>query len=85
MIILQADHGSSDFNETTHGHLERLLFPEYITRVILAYHAGYWVFHLVHYLFGIKFSQLKDTSCYSEYPYAYHFDTVPNQCQPTPN
>lgn len=86
IIIIQGDHGPSHFNESTRmGILNAYYFPD----AQPALHPNITPVNsfrvLFNTYFGTEFSLLKDMSYYSEYPYAYHFEAVPNQCQSKPN
>lgn len=86
IIIIQGDHGPSHFDEHTRmGILNAYYFPG-AQRALYSNITPVNSFRtLFNTYFGTKFSLLKDTSYYSEYPYAYRFDVVPNQCQSTSN
>jgi hypothetical protein len=86
IIILQGDHGPSHSDEATRmGILNAYYFPD--AQAVLPSNItpvnSFRV--LFNTYFGTAFSLLKDMSYYSEYPYAYRFDTIPNQCQSDPN
>ena len=82
IIIIQGDHGPSHFNETTRmGILNAYYFPDAQPALYSKITPVNSFRTLFNTYFGTKFSMLKDKSYYSEYPYAYRFDIVPNQCQ----
>jgi hypothetical protein len=86
IIIIQGDHGPSHFDETTRmGILNAYYFPE----AQPALHPSITPVNsfrvLFNTYFGTEFNLLKDTSYYSEYPYAYQFDIVPNPCPASSN
>ena len=86
VIIIQGDHGPSHADEATRmGILNAYYFPD----AQPALHPNITPVNsfrvLFNRYFGTEFRLLKDMSYYSEYPYAYQFDTVPNQCQLEPN
>jgi hypothetical protein len=82
IIIIQGDHGPSHSNESTRmGILNAYYFPDAqpaLYSTITPINSFRMLFNTY---FGTELSLLKDRSYYSEYPYAYRFDTVPNQCQ----
>lgn len=86
IIILQGDHGPSHSDEATRmGILNAYYFPD--SQAVLPSNItpvnSFRV--LFNTYFGTAFSLLKDMSYYSEYPYAYRFEMIPNQCQSGPN
>jgi hypothetical protein len=86
IIIIQGDHGPSHFNEITRmGILNAYYFPEAQPALYSSITPLNSFRTLFNTYFGTEFPVLKDTSYYSEYPYAYRFDRVPNQCQPKSN
>ncbi len=86
IIIIQGDHGPSHFNETTRmGILNAYYFPEAQPALYSSITPVNTFRLLFNTYFGTELSLLKDRSYYSEYPYAYRFDVVPNQCQSASN
>jgi len=86
IIIIQGDHGPSHFNEAVRmGILNAYYFPDVQPALYSTITPVNSFRTLFNTYFGTKFSLLKDMSYYSEYPYAYRFDVVPNQCQSTSN
>jgi hypothetical protein len=86
IIIMQGDHGPSHLDEATRmGILNAYYFPDEQP----ALHSSITPVNsfrvLFNTYFGTEFNLLKDASYYSEYPYAYQFDIVPNQCPTIPN
>jgi hypothetical protein len=83
VIIIQGDHGPSHLDTAARMTIlnayyfpgkESALYPE-ITPVNS--------FRLLfNNYFNTDFERLEDMSYYSEYPYAYQFQTIPNTCQP---
>jgi hypothetical protein len=85
IIIIQGDHGPSHYDKVTRmGILNAYYFPgakpelySHITPVN--------TFRLLfNTYFGTDFKLLEDVSYYSEYPEAYQFEIIPNQCQAKP-
>lgn len=86
IIIIQGDHGPSHFNEATRmGILNAYYFPDSQPALYSNVTPVNSFRILFNTYFGTELSLLKDISYYSEYPYAYQFDMVPNQCQFKPN
>jgi len=86
IIIIQGDHGPSHANESTRmGILNAYYFPDAQPALYSTITPINTFRMLFNTYFGTEFSLLKDRSFYSEYPYAYRFDTVPNQCQSETN
>src|SRR5215212_582789 len=81
IIIIQGDHGPSHFDEATRmGNLNAYYFPNAQPALYSRLTPVNTFRLLFNTYFGTEFNLLKDTSYYSEYPYAYRFDVVPNQC-----
>jgi len=81
IIIIQGDHGPSHFDEATRmGNLNAYYFPNAQPALYSSITPVNTFRLLFNTYFGTEFNLLKDTSYYSEYPYAYRFDVVPNQC-----
>jgi hypothetical protein len=86
IIIIQGDHGPSHSDEATRmGILNAYYFPDVQPALYSNITPVNSFRMLFNTYFGTEFSLLKDMSYYSEYPYAYRFDTIPNQCQSDPN
>ena len=86
VIIIQGDHDPIHLDETNRM---RILNAYYFPEAKPALYSGITPVNsfrlLFNTYFGTDFKLLKDTSCYSEYPYAYRFDVVQNQCQSASN
>jgi hypothetical protein len=82
IIVIQGDHGPSHYDKVTRmGILNAYYFPgaqpeshSHITPV----NSFRMLFNTY---FGTDFNLLEDVSYYSEYPEAYQFEIIPNQCQ----
>src|SRR5215216_1973081 len=84
--IIQGDHGPSHFDEATRmGNLNAYYFPNAQPALYSSITPVNTFRLLFNTYFGTEFNLLKDTSYYSEYPYAYRFDVVPNQCRAKAN
>ena len=81
IIIIQGDHGPSHSDEHTRmGILNAYYFPNAQPALYSTITPINTFRMLFNTYFGTKFNLLEDISYYSEYPNAYQFDTVPNQC-----
>lgn len=86
IIVIQGDHGPSHFDEATRmGNLNAYYFPNAQPALYSSITPVNTFRLLFNTYFGTEFNLLKDTSYYSEYPYAYRFDVVPNQCRAKAN
>jgi hypothetical protein len=86
VIIIQGDHGPSHSNEATRmGILNAYYFPDAQPALYSNITPVNSFRMLFDTYFGTEFNRLKDISYYSEYPYAYRFDVVPNQCRSASN
>jgi hypothetical protein len=86
VIIIQGDHGPSHSDESTRmGILNAYYVPDAQPALYSNITPVNSFRMLFNTYFGTEFSLLKDMSYYSEYPFAYRFDVVPNQCQAASN
>lgn len=82
IIIIQGDHGPSHFDQRSRmGILNAYYLPEAKPALYSSITPVNSFRLLFDTYFGGGLPLLKDTSYFSEYPYAYRFNIVPNQCQ----
>ena len=83
VIMLQGDHGISHFGKTDRVTiLNAYYFPNRKPNLypnITPVNSFRLLFNLY---FHADFDLLEDVSYYSDYPYAYQFEIIPNTCQP---
>jgi hypothetical protein len=86
VIIIQGDHGPSHFDDTTRmGILNAYYFPDANPELYPQITPVNSFRLLFHTYFGEDLNLLEDVSYYSEYPEAYQFKIIPNQCQVKPD
>jgi len=82
IIINQGDHGASHFgNPFRMGILNAYYFPEHESSLYAEITPVNSFRLLFNKYFDTDFGLLEDVSYYSQYPYAYQFEVVPNTCQ----
>jgi hypothetical protein len=82
IIILQGDHGPSHFDETSRmAILNAYYFPDHESTVYPEITPVNSFRLLFNNYFNTGFDLLENVSYYSEYPNAYQFEVIPNQCQ----
>jgi hypothetical protein len=82
IIIIQGDHGPSHYDKATRmGILNAFYFPDAHTDLYPDITPVNSFRVLFNTYFGTDFDVLEDVSYYSEYPKAYQFEIIPNQCQ----
>jgi hypothetical protein len=82
IIIIQGDHGPSHFDNVTRmGILSAYYFPEAQPELYPQITPVNSFRLLFNAYFGESLNLLEDVSYYSEYPEAYQFEVIPNQCQ----
>jgi len=85
IIIIQGDHGPSHYDKKTRmGILNAYYFPDVQSELYSNITPVNSFRLLLNTYFGAEFGLLEDVSYYSEYPYAYQFETIPNLCQTKP-
>ena len=83
IIILQGDHGPSHFDTPDRmAILSAYYFPEREPSFYPEITPVNSFRLLFNNYFNASFDLLDDVSYYSEYPYAYQFEVIPNTCQP---
>lgn len=82
VIIIQGDHGPSHYDKATRmGILNAYYFPD-VQPGLYPHITPVNSFRLLfNTYFGTGLNLLEDVSYYSEYPEAYQFEIIPNQCQ----
>ncbi len=86
VIIIQGDHGPSHFDDTTRmGILNAYYFPDANPALYPQITPVNSFRLLFHTYFGEDLNLLEDVSYYSEYPEAYQYKIIPNQCQVKPD
>ena len=86
IIIIQGDHGPSHFDQRSRmGILNAYYFPDAKSALYPRITPVNTFRLLFNTYFGSRLPLLKDISYFSEYPYAYRFNIVPNQCQSRSN
>jgi hypothetical protein len=82
VIILQGDHGPSHFTESDRmAILNAFYFPGQESRLYTDITPVNSFRLMFNSYFNAGFDLLEDVSYYSEYPYAYQFQEMPNTCQ----
>jgi hypothetical protein len=82
IIIIQGDHGPSHFDHVTRmGILNAYYFPQAQPELYAQITPVNTFRLLFNTYFGENLNLLEDVSYYSEYPEAYQFEIIPNQCQ----
>jgi hypothetical protein len=82
VIIIQGDHGPSHYdNATRMGILNAYYLPEAQPELYPQITPVNSFRLLFNTYFGEDLKLLEDVSYYSEYPEAYQFEIIPNQCQ----
>ncbi|HEX5942743.1 MAG TPA: sulfatase-like hydrolase/transferase, partial [Anaerolineales bacterium] len=82
IIIIQGDHGPSHFDNVTRmGILNAYYFPDALPGLYARITPVNSFRLLFNTYFGEDLNLLEDVSYYSEYPEAYQFEIIPNQCQ----
>jgi len=84
VIMVQGDHGLSHFGDSDRMTiLSTYYFPEREQDIYPSITPVNSFRLLFNQYFNADFDLLEDVSYYSDYPYAYQFEVIPNTCQPT--
>jgi len=83
IIMIQGDHGLSHFEKTDRMTiLSSYYFPDREPDFYPSMTPVNSFRMLFNQYFSTNFELLEDVSYYSDYPYAYQFEVIPNNCQP---
>jgi len=85
IIIIQGDHGPSHYDKATRMSILNAYYFPGVQPELYSQITPVNSFRLLFSTyFGEDLTLLEDVSYYSEYPEAYQFEAIPNQCQAMP-